>query len=209
MGFIQDFKNGAHPYQQEIQSVLYYLRDYLKNPVLGIKNIPNWSWQTLLITYSASAGACGLLSGIVSRKFFMMFVGLFFLPIVALVSAALIAGFFYYTFLFFFHRELEYKKLYTIVALSMLPFYALYTVAGLIPPITLLGFAVAGLLLAVGLTENTPIERKYIFRLVGGLYAIYFLFWLINMIQWENETKEYKDVMTPSSYEQLSKELQK
>ena len=207
MSFIDDLRKGLDDHQDQLKDIYLYLRGYLKNPVDAIKNVPNWEWPVILGFYTVAAAACGLLSGVISLKFIMIVTGLLFFPISALVCAFILSGFFYYTFSFFYHRQFDFKNIFSIVALSFLPFFALYTLSGLLSAVNLVGFAASAVLLTVGLSEYTQLDKRKIVKLIIGLYAIYLIFWMVNVITWTNENKVYKKLATPESYEQLTKEL--
>lgn len=205
--FTQDLKDGLSPFKKQFQQVLNYLKNYLKNPVEAIRHPPNWDWNTLIIVYTGAAATCGVLAGVISFRITQILVGLIFFPISACVGAIILSAFFYYTFLFFFRYELSLRLIFTIVTLSLLPFFALYTFSVLIEPLKLIGFAATGFLLIVGFAENSPVDRKKLIQIIVGLYIFYFIFWGMNMIRWRTETKNLKDLATPESYDQLKKEL--
>lgn len=205
--FTQDLKNGLSPFKKQFQKVLDYFKIYIKNPVQALRHPPDWDWNTLLFVYTASAAACGVLAGVISFRISQIFIGLIFFPISACVGALILSAFFYYTFLFFFRYEMSLRFIFTIVTLSLMPFFALYTFSVLIEPLKLIGFAATGFLLVVGFAENSHLDRKKIIKIIVGLYLFYFIFWGINMVRWQNETKQLKDLATPESYNQLKKEL--
>lgn len=207
MSFKEDLKTGAAPYRQHFINVLQFLRGYFQNPIRSMQNLPDWEWPTLLIFYAGTAALCGTLAGIVATRLSMILAGLIVFPISATLGALIISGFFYYTFSFFFQKEVAFKTVFTIVALSFLPFFALYTLSGLVDPIKLVGFAVSSLLMTVGFSEHTQIDKRKIAKIIGSLYLAYFIFWAINMITWRNETRSYKDLATPETLEKLKEEF--
>jgi hypothetical protein len=209
LSFTEDLKTGVSPYRQRLNEVLHFLLSYLKNPVHAMRTLPEWDWYTLLAFYTAAAASCGVLAGIISLRFTQVLAGLIVFPISATLGAIILSGFFYYTFSFFFHREVTLKKLFTIVALSLLPFFAVYTISSWLEPLKLIGFGVSSILLTVGLVEHSHVERKPIVRLIGGLYGLYLVFWIFSMISSRSETEHLKDLATPESMETLTKELNK
>jgi hypothetical protein len=207
MSFSQELKRGVSPYRDQVYDCLNFLKTYIKDPVSAMRHVPDWSWATLFGFYTALAALSGTISGLVTLRIGQVFAGLIIFPISATLSALLLAGFFYYTFSFIFKRDLSIKLHFTIIVLSMLPFFAVYTVSGLLEPIKLIGVAASSILLIIGLTEYSHIEKNKIIKLVGGLYLIYFVFWAIQMIHFKSETEKYKSLATPESYEQLKKEF--
>ncbi|OFZ12780.1 MAG: hypothetical protein A2Z20_06980 [Bdellovibrionales bacterium RBG_16_40_8] len=192
---------------KRIHDVINTLRNFLLNPLQNIAQLPDWDWPTLLAFYISMAMACGALAGIISLKITQFIAGLIFFPISAIVGSFILAGFFYYTFTFFFHREIAFKNIFTIVAFSLIPFFVVYTFSAIIPPIQLIGFAASGILLTVGLSAQTHIDRKKIIKLVGSIYLLYFIFWVFSMISWQSENKYLKDLATPESLEKLKSEF--
>jgi hypothetical protein len=209
MSFQEDLNLGISPIKQKVSQVLQFLMNYLKNPVEAMKRLPDWDWPTLLVLNSACAAASGALSGIISLKLQVFIAGLIFFPVTSTVGVLILTAFFHYTFLFFFHKELNFKTLFTIVVLALLPFFALMTLSGLIPPISIVGFAASSILFIVGFREYSKIETKVIARIVGGLYLAFILMWIINMIASQTETKKYKELATPDSYQMLNNEFKK
>ena len=207
MSFTEDLKRGTSPYKDRFLEVFNFLIQYAKNPLEAMRQLPNWEWSTLLIFYTCVAAICGATSGLITLKISQIVSGLIIFPISATIGGFLLSGFFYYTYLFFFKKDLPLKLFFTIIALSMLPYFLIYTLSGIIAPIKLIGFAAAGLLLIVGLSENTHVDKKKVIRLVTAIYIIYLLFWIFNMISFRNETKKYKTLATPESFELLKEEF--
>jgi hypothetical protein len=207
--FTKDLQTGLHPYKERALEVWAFLKAFAKHPVRQMQNLPNWDWSTLIAFYTLLAAVSGLLSGIISTKISQIIAGLILFPISANFGAAVLSGFFYYVFLFGFHHEVPIKKIATAVTASMIPFFILYAVSGLLEPAKLLGVASAGALLVIGLSESTAIPRRRIFQIVLGLFVLYFVFWAVNMATWRSENKRYKDLATPDSYKQLEKEFSK
>ena len=105
----------------EVLASLVVLLNFAKNPIQGMKNLPEWTWPRLLILMGGFAALCGVLTGIVNRSFLGIISGLFVYPISTLLMLAILSGLFYYVFYFFFkfvelnsevvghirHRQLE------------------------------------------------------------------------------------------------------
>lgn len=207
MSFADDLKSGVNPYRERFHEVIKYLIGFSKNPVRAIRTLPEWDWATLLLFVSASAAITGTLNGIVSFNFTQVISGIFLFPITSTISAFIFSGLIYYTFLFVFHRELSLKTIFTITALSMLPSLLVSVLSGFLPPINLLGFLASALLLSVGLSEHSHIDRKKIFKFIGALYLVYVAFWIANAITSHSERKRYKYEAMPESLNLLREEL--
>ena len=104
--------------------------------------------------------------------------------------------------------EVNYQKVFHIVVFANLPFMALYILAGLIPPIKILGFLITSLLLIVGLVENFQAPKRPVIKVVGGLFAIYLVFWVVQMINLAGEKDKVKSLATPESLKILEQELE-
>jgi hypothetical protein len=192
-----------------ITETIEFTREYFRNPVESMRQLPEWEWSRLLFFYMTMAGACGLVSGIFSRHISQMISGALVFPISSTVGAFLATGFLHYTFVFFFHREVAIKTLFTIVALALLPFLALSIFSHWLPALNALGFLVSGLLLVVGLSEHTKIRRESIFKLIAAIYVVYVGFWIYNTIHSRHERNAYIEMTSPEAIETLKKELEK
>ncbi len=204
---ITDFQEIPPPPPDHVREALDFLKRYLKNPVSTMSALPNWEWPMLLGFYASLAGICGLSGGILSRHISHIISGAIIFPISATVGAFVATGVIYYTFTFFFHREIEIKKLFTIVILALLPFLALSILSNWLLPLNLLGFFISGILLVVGLSENTQVDRRRIFKLVGAIYLVYVAFWIFNSISMRTEKEKYKDLASPDAIETIKKEM--
>jgi len=67
--------------------------------------------------------------------------------------------------------------------------------------------AATGMLLIVGLTEISQIEKKKVVQLVGGIVALYLAFWIYGAISTSYEKHTVKDFATPESLDILEQEL--
>lgn len=193
--------------RNEVIDSLKVLLDFARNPIQGMKTLPDWPWPKLLLLMGAFAAACGFLRGIVNRSFLDMLSGLLVYPISTLLMMAIFSGLFYYIFLFFFKREISYHRLYTHLTFASLPAVLLSTVSYLVPPITLLGSAAIGLLLIVGFVENFQMNRQKITKLIGGLFLIYFIIWIFSTISFQQKKEEFRMQALPESLDILEKEL--
>ncbi len=207
MSFREESETTNAPRHDKFGEALEFLKRYLKNPVETMRRLPDWDWPMLLIFYSSLAGICGLAGGALSRHFTQMISGAIVFPITSTVGAFIATGFLYYTFAFFFHREVAIKTIFTIVILSLLPFLALSVISAWLMPLNVLGFFISGLLLVVGLAENTHVDRRRIFKLVAIIYLIYVVFWIFNTINSRTEKEKYKDRSSPEAIETLKKEM--
>lgn len=163
--------------KEYVESVIKRIFEYMKNPIKGIKNIPDWDWATLILVQCFVSLCSGVLAGILQLSFFAFLAGLIMVPIVSLVTAIVSSIFLYYTFLLLAQRELPARQLFTLVILANIPFFIFQTIAPLFPPITLFGFFFTAFILIVGLSENFNLDKKLVIRVIATLCVIYLLIW--------------------------------
>lgn len=207
MVHIHEYQEAPPPRPDYVQQGLQFLKRYLKNPVATMNALPDWEWPMLLGFYASVAGICGLIGGILGHHMRLIISGAIIFPISATVGAFVATGFIYYTFTFFFHREIEIKRLFTIVILSLMPFLAIQVFSAWLLPLNLIGFLVSSILLVVGLSENTQVDRRRIFKMVGALYLIYVAFWIYSSISQRSEKEKYKELASPEAIETIKKEM--
>ncbi|MGE0762047.1 MAG: hypothetical protein AB7N80_02095 [Bdellovibrionales bacterium] len=180
---------------------------FARNPIEGMRNLPDWDWPFLLVCQAIAAAVCGVAAGITSHSILSVFTGLFFAPISNAIGTAVIAGFFYYTFGFVLHRPAVYQKIYTNLVFASLPAMLMWTVAPLLPPLSLLGLAASGFLLLVGFVDNLGQERRTMVRFLAGLYAVFVIFWITSAISHRRQVEVFRDKATPESLDILEREL--
>jgi hypothetical protein len=163
---------------QDYKAIIKSIFNYLKNPMEGIKTMPNWNLKTLILVQFIVSLITGVLSGLLTFKFFAFLQGLIIVPIVSLVTAGVSTLYIYYAFLFLFQQNLPAKDILTIVILSNIPYFIFQTFSSFIPPITLLGFMFSAILLTVGLVERFSFPKKSVMKIVGSLFFIYILIWV-------------------------------
>lgn len=173
----------------EILDTKKVLFQFLRHPLIEIKNLPDWDWRRLLMLQGSVTAAAGALAGLIDKKIsFSIIVGLITMPLLTLISLTVATLFFYYCFQIFANKTLPPRKLFTVILFANIPYFIFQILAGFVPPITLIGLAFTGILLLVGFVENFQIDRKLAIRIVGGLYALIFCVWIleqINSSRWE------------------------
>lgn len=194
-------------FKAQFLSAMRTLLDFAKNPVQGMRHLPNWEWPFLLIVQGACAAAAGVGVGIVSKSISGIFMGLIFVPLSNALISAVIAGFFYYTFEFVFKLPVSFHRMYTHVFFAQLPALAVYVITPVLPPLALLGPAAAGILLVVGFTDNFGLDRKRAVRFLAILYGIFCLLWILNAINYRRQIQSIHDRATPESLDILEREL--
>lgn len=164
----------------EIKNVL--LR-FLRHPMTEIKNLPQWNWGRILALHIAVTAVVSVLAGIIERKLNLSVIfGVFFSPLLTLITLGIMTLFFYYCFQIFANLTVSVRQLFTVILFASIPQMFLRILEGYVPPITLVGMAFTALLLMVGFVENFGLPRKLVIRLIGILYAILFTIWIFNQI---------------------------
>lgn len=165
-----------------LKSIFNYILIYLKNPLEGVRQLPNWSWSTLLVTTLIISMATGMLSGVLAGQFLRIVAGATITPIIGITLSLLGSLVIFYYFQVFEMRTVSLQKLYTLMLFANLPFFIFQIASELIAPISLVGFAFTALLLVVGLTENFSLEKRKSIRLVAIFYAVFAILWIINLM---------------------------
>lgn len=208
MNFTKDLQQGIHPYRQKFYDVLQFLKRYARNPIEAMRQPPEWEWPMLLWFHGTAAALLGGLSGILSLRIGQFFFGVILYPITTTFIVLIVSGFLYYTFMFGFRHQMVPKKLVTLVILANLPVMVAAMVSHYLPPaVVLLGLPAACLLLIVGLGEHTPVERQKIIRLIGGIFTVFFIFWIYNTISYSKSDKSLKELTVPGTLDILEKEM--
>lgn len=182
MNDYRDVTPGKSSAAEHLQSMLRYVFHYLRNPIEGIKSLPEWSWGSLVICMVGLSMASGVISGFIPPSFFRIVGGLVLSPVVGVASGMVGSLLIYYYFQVFEKRTCSLRKIFTLILFANIPFFVFQTISEIIPPITLLGFAFAAMLLAVGLTENFKMEKRRAVRLAAILFCVIFVLWLWNRI---------------------------
>lgn len=191
----------------QIKDLLTYLKLFVRDPIGTIKNPAPVNWPTMLALQALVAVCSGALVGFFHFSFTGILIGIFVFPLTALIMSFLFALFVYYYFSIFHSTFLDLKRLHSIVILSTLPYFVLHLISGFLPPIDLIGFAMASVLLVVGVTEQFSLPKRNVMRLVGGLYLVFALMWGVAQIRMANERQRIEDLTRPQSLDRLEREL--
>lgn len=172
----QDPQNSQIP----IQKIIQFLIEFIKNPVQSISLLPDWNWTSLFLLQIVLAVLSGTLSGLIKLAFYSVAFGIIIMPVVSTIAALLLALFLYYYFQFFEKRTEDFRRIFTLVILSSLPFYIFQILSEYFAPVTLIGFAFTALLAVVGLTENFNLPKKRAYQIVGFLFVLVVVAWILN-----------------------------
>lgn len=180
LGSIDRFEEKLIKKTIEVSKVLL---DYLKNPIEGIKFIPDWGYRTLLFVLLSVAMISGLTTGLIGLSFLKILNGLIVLPVMACLMITVGTIFFYYSFQIFFNSTVPIKKLVTLLIFANIPFFIFQIVSDFIPPITLIGLAFTSFLLIVGFVEHFSFAKVKVMRLVGAVYVVIALYGIYHTVK--------------------------
>ncbi len=159
------------------------LGSFVRDPIGTMRAPLALTWPAIASLVVGSALVSGALVGLISNSFLDFLIGLLLFPLTSLVITLVFAFFIYYFFSLFRSTFLEFRRLASIVSLAMVPYFLVHTFSSFAPPIDLIGFALTGLLLIVGLVEQFSLDRRTCVRLIGGLGIGFFIIWSIVQFQ--------------------------
>ena len=166
----------------DFPALLRFLIEFVKHPIQKISELPDWNWPSLLFVHIVLSIISGVLAGLLKLNFYRVAFGLLLMPMVSTVSVLLMSLFLYYYFQFFENKIESFRKIFTLVVLSSIPFYLFQIISEYFSAISLIGFAFASLLSIVGLCDNFRVEKKRAFQLVGLLFGVVVVAWIGNKI---------------------------
>jgi hypothetical protein len=166
--------------QVNVKEIVEFLIAFVKDPVQKIKHLPDWNWSSLFLLHIVLAIISGVLAGLLKFNFYRVAAGLFLMPIISTVAALLMAMFLYYFFQFFEGKTVEFRKLFTLVVLSSIPFYLFQVLSEYLSFISIVGFGMTSVLGVVGLCENFDLHRKRAYVVVGSLFVLVLMTWISN-----------------------------
>ncbi len=166
----------------DFKALIHFLIDFGKHPLQKISHLPDWNWSSLFAVHIFLSIVSGVLAGLLKFNFYRVAAGLFIMPIVSTVSVLTMSLFLYYYFQFFESRTENFRKIFTLVVLSSIPFYLFQIMSEYFSAITLVGFAFASLLSVVGLCDNFGVERKRAYKVVGIVFLLVILTWVTSKL---------------------------
>ncbi|MEK7357582.1 MAG: hypothetical protein AAB250_14105 [Bdellovibrionota bacterium] len=174
--------------RQSLRDLPKLLGTFARDPVGTMRSPLTLSWPAITSLVLGSAIVSGVLVGVLSRSLLDFLIGLLLFPLTSLLITIVFTFFIYYFFSLFKSTFLEFTRLASIVSLAMVPYFFVHTFSSFAPPIDLIGFALTGLLLIVGLVEQFGLDRKVCVKLIGGLGAGFFIIW--SVVQFQSHARE-------------------
>jgi len=193
--------------KQKLREDVMALPHFFRNPVQGMRQLPVWDWPTLLILPPAFALACGMIKNMIDRDVIGFFTDIVISPIASVAVTGIVAGWFFYGFKFFFNREVPFRDIYTHVVFAAIPAQVTNIGTKFLPPINFLGVAAAIYLLYTGFVHNFTLEPRKLRHLFTALFAIYVLWWAVQLFKVNYRHESLKIKATPESLDILEKEL--
>ncbi len=205
------FNLSAEDLKARLKEVIFFLPSFLKHPFESMKSVPSWDWPAVIMLEVVLAGGSSVLGGIVSRNFLSVIGGVIIGPVRGLAVTFILAGFFYYTCLFWLKTELEFRKLFIVAVMALIPSEILEIISPLARPvnfISLLGIVISAGLLVTGLVENFLLDKKKVFQMVGAASGFVILIWFYGIIMDITSNHIKVQDYTPASLDQIHKELE-
>lgn len=194
-------------FKKEIHQALFYLRDFLLNPVKGVCSPPNWNWPTLFVIVGGIAAIRGLVFGLLTRSVLSIFAGIFIFPVTAVAVGAVGTMLFYYLFKFFYKKDVPIKTLYEVLFMASLPGLIIGTFSPLFMPLALVSVAFWGVLAVIGLAHVFQVPRDSLAKWIGGVVAVYALMWIVNAVNLQKSREALHNLASPESLDILEREM--
>lgn len=172
------FNFNAEKFLSDIKFLSAFVLNFLKNPIIGMKNAPNLDWGQVLLLQGGLSLISGVLAGLVTGNFLFVIWGLLFFPPLALIVSFLASLSLHYLILFFFQKEFAIRQTFILLVLANIPFLILRILSRLFNTIDLVGFVIVGFLLVVGIVENYHLEKRKVIKLVFYFVLFICLSWL-------------------------------
>ncbi len=191
----------------KLREAILVLPHFFRNPVEGMRTLPDWEWPETLILQAIFAAGVAFISNLLDRDILGAITGLIIAPISFIALTAVGSGVFFYLFKFYFHREVEFRMLYIHMLFAAIPTMLVSIVAFMLPPVLLIGAFATALLLYVGFVSNFQLPQRKLRNVLISFFAAYAIFWAFTLIGNNNRHKSMRMKATPESLDILEKEL--
>ncbi len=191
----------------QLKEAALTLPNFFKNPVQGMRSLPDWQWSEILILQAIFVISCSTLANLLQRDLLGLITGIFISPLTALVFSTVGTAFFFYLFKFASHRDLSFRLIYMHLLFASIPLMVVTVIAHLLPPAMIIGAIASAALLYIGFVANFKLPEKHVRNVIAALLAIYTVYWLLVLI---NNTRSHKSMRlraTPESLDILEREL--
>ncbi|MCB0378851.1 MAG: hypothetical protein KDD33_10185 [Bdellovibrionales bacterium] len=188
--------------KNELQTLFGYLVSLIRNPVKEIQSLPEISLKTLIIFQFCLSFLSVVISNLLAPYAISMVQVLVSL-IIAVSALTLSSLFFYYFFLIIYNTPLSFVKIFTLVLFSHIPFAIFHLASYYFPPVDLIGLGISSLLMIIGMVENFRVPKKLATKLMMGLYALFFVYWVMQTIH----HYQFSKMTPPQDMDSIEKEL--
>ena len=175
--------SGSNSGPTHVRELPILLVRLLRDPLGTVRSPLNFSWVLIVALLAGSALVSGAVAGAIIHNAIDFLIGLFIFPVTSVISSIVFGFFIYYFFSLFQSTFLDYRRLMSLVSVSLVPYFLFHSVSSYLSPIDLLGFAFTCVLLIVGLVEQFSLDRKICARLVIGLAVLFFIVWTVSQIK--------------------------
>lgn len=194
--------------QSQLQSLKSFMPIYARNPVDGMRRLPQLDWSMLLGFHVVVAAICGIIGNLIERNWLGAIASTIVAPLAAFVLTFFLTGFFYYLILIVFKTTPSFYSILQNLIFAALPSQFLGVLSGLVPPVYLIGMAASLMLLYVGFVSNLRLEAKKLRNVLFGLFAIFAAYWIFQLVQNTSSSNRIRIKATPESLDILEKEMQ-
>ena len=162
---------------------LQFLWEFLKNPVLTMKNVPSIPIGELIFVGGTFLAIIGLCYGLISGSIFSVFWGVLFFPFIGLLSVAFASLYLFYITNYLTRGSLAYPKIFTTVFLAAIPSFLFLILSPLLKSVAFLGFVISAFLLRMGFTYSLKVEKKLAGKIILSLFAVILLGYLMEWLR--------------------------
>lgn len=184
-----------------------FLRIFFLDPIGTMRRPLVLTWPAIISLVVSAAAISGAVVGALGHNVSDFLLGLFLFPVTSLMITLVFSFFIYYFFSLFRSTFLEFQRLVTLVAVALLPYFLLHSVSGLLSPIDLIGFALAMLLLVVGLVEQFDLDRRVCAKLMTGIAAAFFIIWSITQYRTSTRSAQETGIPAPRPLGEIEDEI--
>jgi hypothetical protein len=194
-------------FRSSVEQAFRTLPHFLKNPIEGMKNLPDWDWPTLITLQAAFAAACGMMMQLVQHHIIAAILAFIIDPIVGNVVNLILSGFFFYTFMFFFKRHIPFRTIYTHLLFASIPVFLVTILSPFVPLVGLVGLGAACILLILGFSYNFQLPIYKVRNLIIGIFLLYAFMMAFQLVSLRGGKENLRIRATPESLDILEKEL--
>ncbi|MGE3973846.1 MAG: hypothetical protein AB7F59_04895 [Bdellovibrionales bacterium] len=192
---------------ERTREISFFLKAFVRQPFISIRKLPNWDFETsiLLVAYCSIASA--ILTGLFMKGFLALISSIILVPLMTLIGLGLATAFFHYAFIFLYDRSIDWKKVFQVLAVALIPFMILRVLGHWLGPIVMIAFAITCVLLIVGFVDNFYLPKRGIIKLMGLIFSLFFCQWVYSTIKNTPKIADYRDRISNDSLKVLDAEF--